>query len=104
MLKITTPETAPHVPFQLDGRIMLSKPGLEIIHLTLKPAEVVPKHINDFAVAIYVLEGNGKIETGSDAIDVKPGILIEIEAGEERGMSNTGEDDFRVLVIKLLGD
>ncbi|MBE0663652.1 MAG: cupin domain-containing protein [Bacteroidales bacterium] len=103
MLKITTPETAPRVPFQVDGRIMLSRPKLEIIHLTLKPAEVVPKHINDFDVAIYVLEGTGKIETGFDSGDVKPGMLIEIEAGEERGMANTGRADFRVLVIKLPG-
>lgn len=103
MLKITTPETAPRVPFQVDGRIMLTRPGLEIIQLTLKPAEVVPKHINDFDVAIYVLEGKGKIETGSDASDVKPGMLIEIDAGEERGMNNTGKDDFRVLVKKLVG-
>ena len=103
MLKITTPETAPRVPFQLDGRIMLSRPGLEIIQLTLKPAEVIPKHINDFDVAIYVLEGNGKIETGSFSSDVEPGMLIEIDAGDERGMTNTGKDDFRVLVIKLLG-
>lgn len=103
MLKITTPETAPRVPFQLDGRIMLAKPSLEILHLTLQPEEAIPKHINDFDVAIYVLEGNGKIETGSDAIYVNPGMLIEIDAGEERGMTNTGNDDFRVLVIKLLG-
>jgi quercetin dioxygenase-like cupin family protein len=102
MLKITTPETAPHVPFQLDGRIMLSRPGLEVIRLTLKHTEAIPKHINDFDVAIYVLEGNGKIETGYDASDVKPGMLIEIDAGEERGMANTGKDDFRVLVIKIL--
>jgi quercetin dioxygenase-like cupin family protein len=102
MLKITTPETAPRVPFQLDGRIMLSKPSLEIVHLTLQPGEAIPKHINDFDVAIYVLEGNGKIETSTNSSEVKPGMLIEIEAREERGMVNTGKIDFRVLVIKLL--
>jgi quercetin dioxygenase-like cupin family protein len=79
MLKITTPETAPRVPFQLDGRIMLSRPGIELIQLTLKPGEAIPKHINDFDVAIYVLNGNGKIETGSDAGDVNSSMLIEIE-------------------------
>jgi len=101
MIKITTPEAAPRVPFQLDGRIMLSRSGIEVIQLTLKPFEFVPKHINDFDVAIYVLEGKGKIETGSGAIDVKPGMLIEIDAGEERGMVNIAEDVFRVLVMKL---
>lgn len=104
MLKITTPETAPRVPFQLDGRILLSRPALEVIHLTLKPEEKVPKHINDFDVAIYVLDGNGRIETGTDSAAVKPGMLIEIKAGKERGMANTGEDDLRVLVMKILGD
>jgi quercetin dioxygenase-like cupin family protein len=101
MLKITTPETAPRVPFQLDGRIMLSKPSLEIVHLTLQPGEAIPKHVNDFDVAIYVLEGNGKIETGTASAPVTPCMLIEIERGEERGMENIGSGVFRVLVIKL---
>jgi quercetin dioxygenase-like cupin family protein len=103
MLKITTPETAPRVPFQLDGRIMLSKPSLEIVHMTLQAGEAIPKHVNDFDVAIYVLEGNGKIETGTSSATVTPGMLIEIERGDERGMENIGSAVFRVLVIKLLG-
>ncbi len=101
MLKITTTETAPRVPFQLDGRIMLSIPSLEIIELNLKPGEAVPKHVNDFDVAIYILEGQGILETGSEKHNVEPGMLAEIGAGEERGLKNTGIKDFKVLVMKI---
>ena len=102
MLKITTPETAPRVPFQLDGRIMLARPEIEIIQLTIKPGEVVPKHVNDFDVAVYIIEGQGIMETGSEKHDVEPGMLAEVLAGEERGLKNTGIKDFKVLVMKFL--
>ena len=102
MLKITTPESAPHVPFQLDGKIMLSRPDLEIIHLTLKPGEVVSKHINDFDVAIYILEGQGKIETGTASAPVSSGMSVEINRGEERGVANTGHVSLKLLIMKLL--
>jgi quercetin dioxygenase-like cupin family protein len=103
MLKITTPETAPPVPFQLDGRIMLSRPGTEVIQLTLKPGETLPKHVNDFDVAIYILEGQSRIETGTASEEVLPGMLAEIVAGEERGMANTGDGMLKVLVMKFMG-
>ena len=103
MLKITTPETAPRVPFQLDGRIMLSRSGTEIVLLSLKPGESVPKHVNDFDVAIFILEGQGRIETGTVSEEVFPGMLAEIAAGEERGISNTGDGMLKVLVLKFVG-
>jgi quercetin dioxygenase-like cupin family protein len=103
MLKITTPETAPPVSFQLDGRIMLSRPGTEVIQLSLKPGEFLPKHVNDFDVAIYILEGQGRIETGTASKEVLPGMLAEIVAGEERGMANTGDGMLKVLVMKFVG-
>jgi len=101
MLKITTSETAPRVPFQLDGRIMLSIPSLEIIELNLKHGEAVPKHVNDFDVAIYILEGQGILETGSEKHNAESGMLAEITAGEKRGLKNTGTKDFKVLVMKI---
>lgn len=102
MLKYTTPESAPRVAFQLDGRIMLKRPGFEIIQLTLKQGEIVQKHVNDFDVAIYILEGHGKIETSTESLPVFPGMLVEIDRGEERGITNTGHNSIKLLIIKLL--
>ena len=101
MIKIINPENAARVPFQLDGRIMLSRPEVEIIKLTLKPGEVIPPHVNNFDVAIYILAGQGILRTGQDSAEVKQGILAGIGAGEERGMENTGENEFVALIIKI---
>ncbi|MDP2423113.1 MAG: hypothetical protein Q8M23_02090, partial [Bacteroidales bacterium] len=96
-LKITRLGSAPKVPFRLDGKIMLSNQRLEIVHLTLRAGEVLLKHVNDFDVAIFVLEGKGIVETGSMSAEAIPGILFEIDGGIERGITNTGEVDFKVL-------
>lgn len=101
MIKITSPENAPRVPLQVDGRIMFSNPSVEIVHLSLKPGEAIPRHINEFDVAIYILEGHGMLETTTASKEVRPGMLAEIKSGEERGIKNIGKGDFRVLVIKI---
>jgi quercetin dioxygenase-like cupin family protein len=102
MIKVTTLGSAPKVPFQLDGKILMTRPGLEIVHLTLKPGETIPKHVNDFDVAFYVLSGDGVIETSHESAGISAGMLIEIEAGEERGLTNTGDSVLLVLVMKML--
>lgn len=101
MLKITTIESAPKVPFQLDGKIMFSKPDLEIIHLTLKPGEIIAKHINDFDVIMYFIQGEGLIETKSSSTAFLV-MMAEIKSGEERGLTNKGLTDVKLLILKLL--
>ncbi len=100
-MRVTTLQSAKRVPFQLDGRIMLSGKHVEVIHLSLLPRETLLPHVNDFDVAIYVLEGHGLIESGSKSIYVQPGMMVEIRRGAERGMQNMGDNPFRVLVLKL---
>ncbi len=101
MIKITTLESALKVPFQLDGKILMARPSLEVVHLALKPNEAIPKHVNDFDVAFYVLSGKGSIETSHESAHIAPGMLIEIEAGEERGLTNTEDAGLFVLVMKM---
>ncbi|TVR43067.1 MAG: cupin domain-containing protein [Bacteroidia bacterium] len=103
-MRVTTLQSAKRVPFQLDGRIMLSGKHVEVIHLSLLPYETLPAHVNDFDVSIYVLEGHGLIKSGSKSIKALPGMMVEIRRGAERGMQNMGEAPFRVLVLKLFPD
>ncbi len=103
-MKVTTVESAQRVPFRLDGRILLSGKNTEIIHLSLKPNEALPPHVNDFDVAIYVIEGRGMIESGNQQAEVQAGMIAEIPSGAQRGMRNTGDRPLRVLVIKLFSN
>ncbi len=101
MISITTVESAKRVPFDLDGRILLSRKAVELVHLTLQPGDSLPSHVNDFDVAIFVTEGSGVIESGKQSVKATVGTMAEIPAGAERGMKNTGNVPFRVLVLKL---
>lgn len=102
-MRITDLGTAEKVPFKVDGRKMLVDSRVEIIHLTLKPGEVLEKHTNTFDVAIYVLEGNGILETDDQSIVVMPDVCITISAGVKRGIRNTSAGEIRLLVVKIFG-
>jgi quercetin dioxygenase-like cupin family protein len=74
----------------------------EVIHLRFKPGEVLEKHLNPFDVVFYVLEGTGTLEVEDQTFTLGPDTLIEVAASEQRGWTNTGTTDLRVLVVKLL--
>lgn len=98
---IKTLTTAEKVPFNLDGRKMYTGHKVELIHLCLKPGEVLEKHANPFDVVFYILEGNGIVETDDQSASVEPDMSIEIESGVNRGLTNTGNGDLRLLVVKI---
>ncbi|MDD2277809.1 MAG: cupin domain-containing protein [Bacteroidales bacterium] len=101
-MKVKTLTTAEKVPFNLDGRKMYIGLDAELIHLSLKPGEVLEKHSNPFDVVFYILEGSGIVETDDEAISVESDMSIEIEREINRGITNTGEDLLRLLVLKIL--
>jgi mannose-6-phosphate isomerase-like protein (cupin superfamily) len=100
-MKTKTLTTADKVPFDLDGRKMYTGQKVELIHLCLKPGEVLDKHSNPFDVVFYILEGNGIVETDDQSTLVEPDMCIEIELGANRGLKNTGNIDLRLLVLKV---
>ena len=95
-------EDAPKVPFKLDGRIMFSSPWTEVIHLTLKPGEMMDPHTQPFDVVFYVLEGTGILRAGEEKIEASADTSIWVEEGTERCWTNQGEKSLRILVIKEL--
>ena len=100
-MNIVNLQNAEKVPFNLDGRKMFASSKAEIIHLRLKKGEVLAKHTNPFDVAIYIVEGNGIIETDEAKNEVSANDTISIAAGLNRGLTNTGDSDLRVLVFKI---
>ncbi len=100
-MKITTLETAEKVPFNLDGRKMFTNSKVELVHLTLKPNEEIALHANPFDVIFYILEGTGTVFYETDSLTVEANNAVIIEKDKQRGMKNSGEGIFRVLVVKV---
>jgi quercetin dioxygenase-like cupin family protein len=101
-LRITHLESAPAVPFKLDGRIMYSSDRLELIHLILQPGEGMDLHTQPFDVVFFVISGNGTLFLSENSAEGNPGTCIHVPAGTSRGWRNTGKTEFRVLVVKDL--
>ncbi|MGA7828629.1 MAG: cupin domain-containing protein [Geobacteraceae bacterium] len=101
-MQTTELKSAEKVPIAIDARKMLVRNDCELIHLTLKPGEILEKHSNPFDVAFYVLSGIGELEVGDESAIITPDTVIEVAAGELRGWKNIGKEDLRVLVVKLL--
>ena len=101
-LIITTPETAPKVAFNLDGRIMFSSEKIELIHLTLQPGEKMELHSQPVDVVFYVISGNGILDFEGQSVNGPQGTCIHVPAGMQRGWKNNGPAEFRVLVVKDL--
>ena len=100
-MKILTPETAEKVPLNLDGRKMFTSEKVELIHLNLNPNEEVALHTNPFDVIFYILEGKGVINVDGESIPARADYTLFVEKDKQRGMTNTGSTNLRVLVFKV---
>lgn len=101
-MKTTKLHEAPKVPFNLDGHIVAQSQNIEVVHLHLKPGEILEKHTNPFDVIFYVLEGKAMIESGNEKALVQKNESVYIQTGVSRGIENISINDFKLLVIKIL--
>jgi len=101
-MKITKLNSAPKVPFDLDGRVLFSKENLEIVHLRLQVGEVIDIHKNPVDVMFWVLSGTATLRVENEEFVFGKNNLIEISSDENREWKNTGDEIFEVLVVKFL--
>jgi len=101
-MKVLKLGDAPKVPFNLDGKVMSNSDDFEIIHLRLKAGQKLEKHRNPFDTVFYILQGKASIETPEGFVLAEPDMVIELNSAIERSVENTGQTDFRMLVIKKL--
>jgi quercetin dioxygenase-like cupin family protein len=98
----TTLANAPKMPSGHDAYKMYSSPDLDIVHLHLGPGENIGIHVNPVDVIFCILEGKGHLQFDDTAIILEKHDVIQVDAGLNRGMSNPGRDELRILVIKKM--
>ena len=101
-MEITTLADAARVPFNLEGYIMHSSAEIEVIHLCLQPGQVVSKHSNPFKVVVCMVKGKVMLQVGENQFVMAPYDVAEVEASEERGFTNNGPSEARLIIIKKL--
>jgi len=85
----------------LDARLALDLEDIQIVHLTLKPEEVIDAHELPIKVIFIVLEGKGEISINDEKEVVSENCLIEVPPGANRGWKAIGDKELRIAAIKL---
>ncbi len=87
-------------PHNVDARLLYDKPNAQAVHIKLSPGQSLLPHITPTEVFFYILEGNGTVEVGDETREVETDTLIESPKGIKHRLMNSGESDFRFLVVK----
>ena len=101
-MKIQNLNNSPKVPFDLDAFILHSEEKIEIVHLFLKPGEVLEEHKNPFDVLFFVVEGSGILTIDNEKQNLKKNDTIKVTSDKNRAWENNSNINLRILVIKLL--
>jgi quercetin dioxygenase-like cupin family protein len=99
-MKITSLSNAPKVNVDLEGYIMHTSSSLEVIHLCLKPGQVIAQHPNASDVVACLIEGEVILDLDEKHILLSIYGVAEIEKGLNRGFTNSGANTARLLILK----
>jgi len=69
-------------------------------HLILETGQEQKKHVAYTNVYLYVLEGTGVLEAGSETIDLSADMLVEMPPETPHRLVNSGDTRLRLLNIK----
>lgn len=99
---VTHLDSATRLPIPLDARVMYTSDKFEVVHLTLLPGEGMDLHEMPFPVVFFVREGIGTLCFEQKVVNAVPGDCIHVESGVKRGWKNTGSQELKIVVMKLM--
>jgi len=101
-MKINTLTNAAKVPFDVEGYLMHTSASLEVIHLCLQPGQAIPPHSNPIDIVACLVEGEATLQTDKIQVKLELYAVVEIEKDVERGFTNNGKSEARLLIMKKL--
>lgn len=100
-MKITSPENAPKVPFDLEAYSLFKSPEAELIHMVLKPGEIIAQHSNPFKAVIFCIEGEVVAIVENETVALKQFNNVEIEKDLKRGIENRSDKRAILHILKI---
>lgn len=85
------------------GLLLAQNTAAEFVELTLLKGGSVPAHSLEIPVSFYIVEGEGTVSVDGGKFAAGAGDMVFSKAGSVRELTNTGDGDLKVLVIKHTG-
>jgi mannose-6-phosphate isomerase-like protein (cupin superfamily) len=93
-------ETTPN-PHGVQAARVYDTEHAQAVHILLRPGESLKRHATPVDVFFYVLEGEGTVEIGEERERVGRDTLVESPARIPHLWVNDGQEDLRILVVKV---
>ncbi|MDD4310592.1 MAG: cupin domain-containing protein [Candidatus Cloacimonetes bacterium] len=85
----------------MHGVKVYSNPEGEIVHLSLEPGARLKAHKTPVNVMFWVLEGTATITIGDEILTFPQDMAIDSPKDIPHAVSNEGDSNLRLLVIKM---
>jgi quercetin dioxygenase-like cupin family protein len=82
------------------GRTLLDG-ATKVVFTRVDPEGGFAAHVDPYAHLLYVLSGTGLATSGGQEYPLLPGLVLQIDAGEEHSYRNTGPDQLVLLSLNL---
>ena len=89
-------------PHNVHMSRMFGNENAQIAHVLLKPGESIPPHGAPATALFYVIQGRGTATIGDEEREIDADTLVECPPNVAHGWSNRGDDDLRLLAIKIM--
>jgi quercetin dioxygenase-like cupin family protein len=87
-------------PHNLDAREVYHHKYAQIMHMQLKPGQIVEPHSSPVDIVFVILEGEVEIQIDKEKQIVKTDAIIHSPANLLHGLENCTKDFARIMVIK----
>ena len=101
-MRVVSFSNAPIVPLNFEGYKVHTSSTLEVIHLCLQPGPDIPQHANHFDVVVSLIKGEVTLNMGENKFPLALYDTVEIEMGLDRGFTNYGTEEARLIIMKKL--
>ena len=74
---------------------------IKITETKVEPGGIFRPHIDSYHHVLYFIEGIGIGWIGDEPYDIKPGVVVNIPAGEKQAYKNSGTEQMKLLTINF---
>lgn len=90
----------PDVSHGVYGKTLLNT-GVKLVLTRVLPGGGFMAHRDTYGHLLYFIGGSGKIGIGGEEVNIKPGLVVKIENGEEHYYTSSADEELTLLSVNI---
>jgi Uncharacterized conserved protein, contains double-stranded beta-helix domain len=91
----------PDVARDVLGKPLLRSEGIKMVLTKILPGGGFETHRDAYGHLLYFLEGSGIVGVGSEEFSIKPGLVVQVMAGEEHFYRNNSGKELTLISANI---